>query len=66
MKQDPVREHLDTRTEAEIDWHFRFLANTRQRLLRRAPSPCRPPLTPEQVDLATLRAERELAHTPVR
>lgn len=59
MKPDPVRQHLDTRTEAEIRWHMSFLAGTRQRLLRRAPTPSRPSLTPEQVDIVALKADRE-------
>jgi hypothetical protein len=61
MKSDPVAEHLETRTEAEIEWHVRFLAGTRARLMRRAVTPCRPELTAEQLDMACLRAERELA-----
>ncbi|MEO7034929.1 MAG: hypothetical protein ABI548_13565 [Polyangiaceae bacterium] len=59
MDPDPIHEHLTTRTEAEIAWHIQFLANTRARLLRRAATPTKPTLTPEQVDLAVLKAERE-------
>ena len=58
---DPVQVHLDTRTEAEIRWHISFLPGTRQRLLRRPVTPSRPELTPEQIDIAVMRAERELA-----
>jgi len=61
MKPDPVAEHLDTRSEAEIRWHIRFLAGTRGRLARRAVTPCCPELTPRQIDYACVGAERELA-----
>jgi hypothetical protein len=61
MRADPVRQHLDTRTEAELRWQVAFLSGTRGRLLRRAITPSRPALTPQQVDIAVLRAEGELA-----
>ena len=59
MNPDPVREHLEIRTEQEIRWHIDFLGNTRQRLLSRPTSAVNPPLTPEQLDRAALKADRE-------
>jgi len=59
--RDPVAEHLQTRTEAEIRWHIRSLPGTRIRLLRRPVTALCPELTPEQIDIACLRADRELA-----
>lgn len=61
MNRDPVREHLDTRTEAEITWMIRFLPGTRARLEARPVTKAWPELTPEQLDAACVRAERELA-----
>jgi len=61
MHPDPVRQHLDTRTEQEIRFHISFLPGTRQRLLRRPVTALRPALTPQQLDVAVARAEVELA-----
>lgn len=61
MKPDPIQEHLDCRTEAEIEWHIQFLPGTRARLLRRAVTPSRPTLTPTQIDIAVKKADHELA-----
>lgn len=61
MQTDPVREHLDTRTEQEIRWHIDFLPGTRQRLLRRPVTSLKPSLTTQQIDIAVARAECELA-----